>query len=142
VNLIGTDLRQTSLTCWTGCQLAAASWSPSSPREAPDGLIDAATRHVADAWPSEIQVYDGGQPHLSVAGRGGVMNTMDTPLRRVVGDKAAKAPATHLDMQTVGDLLYHFPRRYDERGEYTDLASLAVGEQATLLAEVLRRTCA
>ena len=66
------------------------------------------------------------------------MNTVDTPLRKVVGDKTAKALANHLDLETVGDLLYHFPRRYDERGEHTDLASLVVGEQATLLAQVLR----
>ncbi|HYN93218.1 MAG TPA: ATP-dependent DNA helicase RecG, partial [Pilimelia sp.] len=48
----------------------------------------------------------------------------------------AKALAGHLDLHTAGDLLYHFPRRYDERGEHTDIRSLAVGEDVTVLAQV------
>jgi ATP-dependent DNA helicase RecG len=62
--------------------------------------------------------------------------TVDTPLGRVVGDKTAKALATHLDLDTVADLLYHFPRRYDERGQHTDIRSLRVGDQVTVLAQV------
>jgi len=64
------------------------------------------------------------------------MTTLDSPLRTAVGEKTAKALASHLDLHTVGDLLYHFPRRYDERGEHTDIRSLAVGEQVTVLAQV------
>jgi ATP-dependent DNA helicase RecG len=56
-------------------------------------------------------------------------------LRLVVGDKAAKRLAT-LDLQTVGDLLSHYPRRYQQRGELTDLASLRDGDHVTVLAEV------
>src|SRR6185369_2168143 len=33
---------------------------------------------------------------------------------------------------------YHFPRRYAERGELTDIASLRVGEDVTIMAQVLR----
>ncbi len=62
---------------------------------------------------------------------------LDSKLDKAVGGKAAKALAAHLDMHTVGDLLYHFPRRYDERGQQTDLASLAVGDQVTVLARIL-----
>ena len=62
---------------------------------------------------------------------------MDTPLTKVLGAKTAKALASHLDLHTVGDLLYHFPRRYDERGEHTDIRSLSVGEEVTVLAQVL-----
>jgi ATP-dependent DNA helicase RecG len=62
--------------------------------------------------------------------------TMDTPLKSLVGDKTAKALAAHLDLHNVGDLVYHFPRRYDERGEHTDIRSLAVGEDVTVLAQV------
>jgi ATP-dependent DNA helicase RecG len=62
--------------------------------------------------------------------------TLATPLRKVLGDSRARALATHLDLHTAGDLLYHFPRRYDERGEHTDLWKLTVGEQVTLLAQV------
>ena len=64
--------------------------------------------------------------------------TLDTPLKRLVGEKTAKALATHLDLHTAGDLIYHFPRRYDERGEHTDIRSLAVGEPVTVLAQVQR----
>jgi ATP-dependent DNA helicase RecG len=63
--------------------------------------------------------------------------TLDSPLRDVVGAKTAKALADHLTLTTVGDLLYHFPRRYDQRGQYTDIGALSVGEQATVLARVL-----
>jgi ATP-dependent DNA helicase RecG len=64
------------------------------------------------------------------------MTTVDTPLKKVLGDKTAKALATHLDLHTAGDLIYHFPRRYDERGEQTDMRELRIGEQVTLLAQV------
>jgi ATP-dependent DNA helicase RecG len=62
--------------------------------------------------------------------------TTGTPLRKVLGERTAKALATHLDLHTAGDLIYHFPRRYDERGEHTDLRGLEIGEQVTLLAQV------
>jgi ATP-dependent DNA helicase RecG len=62
--------------------------------------------------------------------------TTDTPLRKVLGDRTAKALASHLDLHTAGDLIYHFPRRYDERGEHTDMRHLLIGEQVTLLAQV------
>ena len=65
-------------------------------------------------------------------------STLDTPLRKLVGEKTAKALANHLDLHTAGDLVYHFPRRYDERGEHTDIRSLAVGEQVTVLGQVRR----
>ncbi len=62
--------------------------------------------------------------------------TTDTPLREVLGERTAKALATHLELETAGDLIYHFPRRYDERGEHTDMRRLEIGEQVTLLAQV------
>ncbi|MBQ0897355.1 ATP-dependent DNA helicase RecG [Micromonospora sp. U56] len=65
-------------------------------------------------------------------------STVDTPLKKLVGEKTAKALAGHLDLHTAGDLIYHFPRRYDERGEHTDIRSLDVGEQVTVLAQVQR----
>ncbi len=58
------------------------------------------------------------------------------PLRLVVGDKAAKRLASVLDLHTVGDLLGYYPRRYDKRGELTDLAGLREGDYVTVQAEV------
>ncbi len=65
------------------------------------------------------------------------MTTLDTPLAKsVVGPKAAPKFEKAFGMATVGDLLRHYPRRYAERGELTDIASLVVGEEVTILAEV------
>jgi ATP-dependent DNA helicase RecG len=65
---------------------------------------------------------------------------VDTLLAKepLVGAKAAKLLDTSFGMTTVGELMYHFPRRYAERGELTDIASLAVGEEVTILARVQR----
>jgi ATP-dependent DNA helicase RecG len=64
------------------------------------------------------------------------MAVLADPLRLVIGDKAAKRLASALDLHTVGDLLSYYPRRYDKRGELTDLASLRDGEYVTVQAEV------
>jgi len=65
---------------------------------------------------------------------------LEDPLRLVVGDKAAKQLERALELQTVGDLLRHYPRRYETRGELTDLASLTDGEYVTVQAEVAKVT--
>jgi ATP-dependent DNA helicase RecG len=64
------------------------------------------------------------------------MAILADPLRLVVGDKAAKRLTSALDLQTVGELLGYYPRRYDTRGELTDLASLRDGEHVTVQAEI------
>src|SRR5262249_17820106 len=66
----------------------------------------------------------------------GPMAVLADPLRLVVGDKAAKRLGSALDLHTVGDLLGYYPRRYDQRGELTDLAGLRDGENVTVQAEV------
>jgi ATP-dependent DNA helicase RecG len=59
-------------------------------------------------------------------------------LRAVVGDKAAKRLATlgSTGLKTVCDLLTYYPRRYETRGQLTDLASLRDGEHVTVQAEI------
>ncbi len=57
-------------------------------------------------------------------------------LLAVVGGRSAKPLSEHLGIDTVGDLLQHYPRRYETRGQLTDLAELVPGEQATIIAEV------
>ncbi len=66
---------------------------------------------------------------------------LDTPflsqaVKTVVGDRTAKILRSGLDIETVGDLLRHYPRRYAERGELTDLASLELNEHVTVMARV------
>ncbi|MCA1710669.1 MAG: ATP-dependent DNA helicase RecG [Actinobacteria bacterium] len=56
---------------------------------------------------------------------------------KAVGDKTAKALET-LDVHTVGDLLRHYPRRYQERGRLAAFSELVVGEHATVYAEVVK----
>jgi ATP-dependent DNA helicase RecG len=64
------------------------------------------------------------------------MTTVRDPLDRVLGTKTAKPLADAFGLQTAGDLLRHYPRRYATRGELTDLSSLKEGEHVTVLAQV------
>jgi len=62
--------------------------------------------------------------------------TLSTSLDGVVGAKTAGALSRAFGMSVVGDLLGHYPRRYARRGELTPIATLPVGEQVTIVAEV------
>jgi ATP-dependent DNA helicase RecG len=64
------------------------------------------------------------------------MTTVRDPLERVLGGKTAKPLNDAFGLQTVGDLLRHYPRRYATRGELTELSSLTEGEHVTVLAKV------
>ncbi len=65
------------------------------------------------------------------------MPKLSDPLRPVVGDKAAKRLAIlGSGLHTVGDLLGYYPRRYETRGELTDLAGLRDGEHVTVQAMI------
>jgi ATP-dependent DNA helicase RecG len=63
--------------------------------------------------------------------------TLDSKLADAVGGKTATALARAFDMHTVRDLLAHYPRRLAERGELTDLASLRIDEDVTVVADVI-----
>ncbi|MGW2637993.1 helicase-related protein [Streptomyces sp. NPDC001348] len=58
------------------------------------------------------------------------------PLKSVLGPATAKVMAEHLGLRTVGDLLHHYPRRYEERGQLTHLADLPMDEHVTVVAQV------
>ena len=60
------------------------------------------------------------------------------PLKNVLGAATAKALADGLSLRTVEDLLRHYPRRYAERGQLTDLGSLEIDEHVTVMAQVLK----
>jgi ATP-dependent DNA helicase RecG len=59
-----------------------------------------------------------------------------SPLRDIIGDKAAKALAKGLELHTAGDLLRHYPRRYAERGVLTALSELRHDDYVTVMAEI------
>jgi ATP-dependent DNA helicase RecG len=61
---------------------------------------------------------------------------LSDPLSKAMG-KGASRYADELDLRTVEDLLRHYPRRYAERGQLTDLSELVVGEHVTVMARVL-----
>ncbi|MET7439734.1 ATP-dependent DNA helicase RecG [Streptomyces sp. NPDC004082] len=61
---------------------------------------------------------------------------LEEPLKKVLGPATAKVMAEHLGLHTVGDLLHHYPRRYEERGQLTHLADLPMDEHATVVAQV------
>ena len=65
------------------------------------------------------------------------MAGLDSSLKPVVGGVTAASLAEKLDLHTVGDLLRHYPRRWEKRGELTDLRDLEVGEFATIFANVI-----
>ena len=63
---------------------------------------------------------------------------LDQPLAAVLGERTAKAFSRGLGLETVADLLGHYPRRYAKRGELTELGALPPDENITLVAEVLQ----
>ncbi|MEU4574510.1 ATP-dependent DNA helicase RecG [Nonomuraea sp. ATR24] len=66
------------------------------------------------------------------------MSRFDEPLTKALDPKTAKLLHTVLGLETVGDLLRHYPRRYAERGELTSLDALEVDEHVTVVGEVTR----
>jgi ATP-dependent DNA helicase RecG len=61
---------------------------------------------------------------------------MEESLIKVLGPRSAKPLIAGLKMETTGDLLRHYPRRYLELGELTDISSLPLDESVSLVAEV------
>ncbi len=64
------------------------------------------------------------------------MASLDTKLVNVLGDRTAKALETGIGAKTVMDLLRHYPRRYEVRGELTDISTLKPNDDVTILAEI------
>ncbi|MGO1266991.1 ATP-dependent DNA helicase RecG [Microbacterium gubbeenense] len=63
---------------------------------------------------------------------------LDAPLAEAVGEKLAKSLARAFQMESVGDLVSHYPRRYAKRGHLTPINELPVGQPATIIAKVVR----
>ncbi|MEJ7832304.1 MAG: ATP-dependent DNA helicase RecG [Nocardioides sp.] len=66
------------------------------------------------------------------------MITLDSPVAAVFGGALAKRDkvVNSLRIETVGDLLRHFPRRYVKTGELTRLDDLEEGQVLTLMGEI------
>ncbi|NLU69779.1 ATP-dependent DNA helicase RecG [Streptomyces sp. HNM0574] len=70
----------------------------------------------------------------------GDVPALEEPLTKVVGGQTAKVMAERLGLRTVGDLLHHYPRRYEERGQLTQLSDLPLDEHVTVVAQVVKAT--
>lgn len=64
------------------------------------------------------------------------MALLETKLVNVLGDRTAKALDSGIGAKTVADLLRHYPRRYEVRGELTDISTLKADDEVTILAEI------
>jgi ATP-dependent DNA helicase RecG len=64
------------------------------------------------------------------------INQLTSPITEVVGAKTADLFEKELGISSVGDLLRHYPRRYEQRGALTDLSSLEIGDHVTVQAQV------
>lgn len=66
-----------------------------------------------------------------------VTSPLDAKLNGVLGGRTAAAFAKGFGIETVGDILTHYPRRYARRGELTELAHLPLDENVTIVADVI-----
>ncbi len=62
---------------------------------------------------------------------------LDQKLGGVLGARTAAVFAKGFGIDTVGDLLTHYPRRYARRGELTELSHLPLDDDVTIVAEVI-----
>ena len=57
---------------------------------------------------------------------------------RTKGDPAHEVLSASLGVQTVGQLLHHYPRRYIDRSQVAQIRDLRIGQHATVIAKVKR----
>jgi ATP-dependent DNA helicase RecG len=64
--------------------------------------------------------------------------SLDSPVVTVLGESRNKRKAIveRLGLETVDDLLHHFPRRYVKTGELTKVSDLRVGQVLTVMGEI------
>lgn len=62
---------------------------------------------------------------------------LDAKLAPIIGARTATVITKAFGYETVGEFLGHYPRRYARRGELTDLGRLPLGEDVTIVAEVV-----
>lgn len=62
----------------------------------------------------------------------------NAPLKKYLPAPSAKAVSTHLGLETVGEMLEYFPRKYLPRGELSSFAELVEGQDVTIIARVVR----
>jgi ATP-dependent DNA helicase RecG len=66
-----------------------------------------------------------------------VTSPLDAKLSDPLGTRAANILEKAFGLRTLGDFLSHYPRRYARRGDLTALSELPLGEEVTIVAEVI-----
>ena len=62
----------------------------------------------------------------------------EIPVRYVKGVGPARAEILNrLELETVEDLLYHCPRRYEDRSKFKPISQVKIGEYGTVKGEIL-----
>lgn len=66
------------------------------------------------------------------------MATLETRILNILGDRTAAVLEKSFGITTVNELLRHYPRRYEVRGELTDISTLLADDEVTILAQIER----
>ena len=66
------------------------------------------------------------------------MATLETRILNILGDRTAAVLEKSFGITTVNELLRHYPRRYEVRGELTDISKLLADDEVTILAQIDR----
>ena len=101
--------------------------------------VQKALAKVADKNPLKASVADRVLPPSKGEDFGGTLPFIERPLDKVLGAPVAKL-FTKKGVETVSDLLRHYPRRYGDPGQLTDISQLVVGEFVTVMAKVVTAT--
>ncbi len=63
--------------------------------------------------------------------------TLQSDLSELLGKNVVRALTDGFGFSNLGDLLGHYPRRYGRRGELTPISEIPIGEEVTLIAEIV-----
>src|SRR5262249_39381407 len=111
---------------------AYASTSSSRSRMSRSSSTTAVSRCTRTSSASSNPMPSGGPPRTLADLRG-------IPVERLTGvGPALQEKLADMALVTVLDVIQHYPRRWVDRTKKADIASLTVGEEATVFAEVQR----
>lgn len=108
-----------------------------TPRKAPDQKASpkkATTAKVAAEKPASAAAEAKSRALARYASEDRIENA---PLKKYLPAPSAKAISTHLGLETVGEMLEYFPRKYLPRGELSSFAELVEGQDVTIIARVV-----
>lgn len=101
--------------------------------------VQEALAKVADKRPRKATIVTADLPVSSGKDLGGTVPFLAKTLQSVLGTRTANG-LKKLGLETVQDLLRHYPRRYGDRGTLTNIAELKLGEHVSVMAEVKTAT--